>query len=274
MHPASSRVLSSCVASLLLIGGLLVALRPAAAPALGTDRISMRVEVYGLMGLHVLTLNTSVEEVGERYAINTHYKTTGVAGLVVDQQTRATASGRLIPASAQAESFRSETRRNGVARQEEVNFRPDGSVEGKVIPVVADAAAAATARGTVDNLTAYLRLERQLAAKGTCALMVPVFDGRSRYDLVFSDIGKQVLSPEGGQHLEGNAIACRMTRHIRSAAEGEQGEGAQQGKFWYAPLLPGDVVVPVRMQLETQIGTVDAYLAELHGRGVDLQLMK
>jgi len=177
-------------------------------------------------------------------------------------------------ASAQAESFHSETRRNGVARQEEVNFRPDGSVEGKVIPVVADAATAATARGTVDNLTAYLRLERQLAAKGTCALMVPVFDGRSRYDLVFSDIGKQVLSPEGGQHLEGNAIACRMTRHIRSAPEGEQGEGAHQGKFWYAPLLPGDVVVPVRMQLETQIGTVDAYLAELHGRGVDLQLMK
>jgi hypothetical protein len=65
-----------------------------------------------------------------------------------------------------------------------------------------------------------------------------------------------------------------MTRHIRSAPEGEQGEGARQGTFWYAPLLPGDVVVPVRMQLETQIGTVDAYLAELHGRGVDLQLMK
>jgi hypothetical protein len=64
MHPASNRVLSSCVAALLLIGGLLMALRPAAAPALGTDRISMRVEVYGLMGLHVLTLNTSVEEVG------------------------------------------------------------------------------------------------------------------------------------------------------------------------------------------------------------------
>jgi hypothetical protein len=28
------------------------------------------------------------------------------------------------------------------------------------------------------------------------------------------------------------------------------------------------------MQLETQIGSVDAYLAELHGRGIDLQLME
>src|SRR5205807_8096409 len=131
MHPASNRVLSSCVAALLLIGGLLMALRPAAAPALGTDRISMRVEVYGLMGLHVLTLNTSVEEVGERYAINTHYKTTGVAGLVVDQQTRATASGRLIPASAQAESFHSDTRLNCVARQVYVIIHFYGLVGGR-----------------------------------------------------------------------------------------------------------------------------------------------
>src|SRR5205809_7651877 len=113
MDPASSATPRTFGFALLCAIGLITT------PASAGDRISMRVEVYGLMGLHVLTLNTSVEEVGERYAINTHYKTTGVAGLVVDQQTRATASGRLIPASAQAESFRSETRRNGVARQEE-----------------------------------------------------------------------------------------------------------------------------------------------------------
>jgi hypothetical protein len=234
----------------------------------------MRVEVYGLMGLHILTLNTSVEEAGDRYAINTHYATTGVAGLVVDQTTRATTVGRLTPASAQPELFRSETRRNGVERHDQVDYRRDGSLEGSSTPVAFDAAAPAVARGTVDNLTAYFRLERQLAAKGTCALTVPVFDGRYRYDLVFADAGKRTLSPEGGQRLEGPAIACRMTRQDRGTADQEQSEGAKQGIFWYAPMLPGGVVVPVRMQLETQIGTVDAYLAELHGRGVDLQLMK
>ena len=65
-----------------------------------------------------------------------------------------------------------------------------------------------------------------------------------------------------------------MRRHNRGVPDPEQGEGARQGKMWYLPLLPGDVVVPVRMQLDTQIGTVDAYLAELHGRGVDLKLME
>jgi len=253
---------------------LLCAIGLIATPASAGDRIAMRVEVYGLLGLHVLTLNTSVEEAGDRYAINTHYATTGVAGLVVDQTTRATTVGRLTPASAQPELFRSETRRNGVERRDEVDYRRNGGLTGSSTPVAFDAAGPAAARGTVDNLTAYFRLERQLAAKGTCALTVPVFDGRYRYDLVFADAGKRVLSPEGGQRLEATAIACRMSRHDRGTADQEQSEGAKEGTFWYAPMLPGGVVVPVRMQLETQIGTVDAYLAELHGRGVDLQLMK
>ena len=268
MDPVPHPVPRGLGAALLVMFGLI------AGPATAGDHISMRVEVYALMGLHVLTLNTSVDEAGDRYAINMQYATTGIAGLIVDQTTRAMAVGRLTPASAQPESFRSETRRNGVQRHDQVDYRPDGSVEGSSTRIAFDATTPAATRGTVDNLTAYFRLERQLAARGTCALTVPVFDGRYRYDLVFTDAGKQALSPEGGQRLESMTIACRMARHDRGASEPEQSEGAKQGIFWYAPLLPGDVVVPVRMQLETQIGSVDAYLAELHGRGVDLQLMK
>ncbi len=97
---------------------LLLAISHICAPAIAADRISMRVEVFGLMGLHVLTLHTFVDEVGDRYAINTNYATTGVAGLIVDQKTRATAAGQLNSGSAQPVSFRSETLRNGVERRE------------------------------------------------------------------------------------------------------------------------------------------------------------
>jgi hypothetical protein len=253
---------------------LLGALAVIAAPAIASDRISMRVEVFGPLGLHVLSLKTFVDEIGDRYLINSYYATTGVAALVIDQSTRATTSGRLIPASAQPESFQAETRRNGLERREKVDFYADGRVEGSSTEPPSDTVTPAAARGTVDNLTAYFRIERQLAAKGTCALMIPVFDGRYRYDLVFQDSGKKTLSPEGGQELQGMAVGCRMVRHTHGPAKAEQSEGAKGGTFWYAPLLPGGVVVPVRMQLDTQIGVVDAYLAELHGRGVDLELMK
>ena len=38
-------------------------------------------------------------------------------------------------------------------------------------------------RGTVDELTAYFIVERQLARRGSCTLNVPVFDGHGLYNL-------------------------------------------------------------------------------------------
>jgi hypothetical protein len=164
LAPEQTRRRRFCLATLL--GALAVI----AAPAIASDRISMRVEVFGPLGLHVLSLKTFVDEIGDRYLINSDYATTGVAGLVIDQSTRATASGRLIPASAQPELFQAQTRRNGLERREKVDFYADGRVEGSSTAPPPDTVTPAAARGTVDNLTAYFRVERQLAAKGTCAL--------------------------------------------------------------------------------------------------------
>lgn len=245
-----------------------------AGPAIAADRVSTRVEIYGVLGLHVLTLHTVLDEAADRYTLTMDYATTGVAGLVIDETNHAQAIGRLTAVSADPASFRSNARRNGGEIHKSVDYRPDGIVEGSSTPAPPTPITPAAARGTVDNLTAYFRLQRQLAARKTCALTVPVFDGRYRYDLVFSDVGAQKLPPERGQAFDGDAIGCRMTRRLRDNPDPEEVEGAQQGIIWYAALLPGDVVVPVRMQLDTQIGSVDGLLAEVHGRGVDLLLMK
>src|SRR5260370_16677226 len=98
-------------------GALLpLALGLATAPAVAADRLSMRVEVYGPLGLHVLTLNTILEEIGDRYAITADYATTGVAGLIIDQKTHAQSRGRLTPAPPQPESSRSLAPRNRLDR--------------------------------------------------------------------------------------------------------------------------------------------------------------
>jgi putative flippase GtrA len=78
-------------------------------------------------------------------------------------------------------------------------------------------------------------IERQLATKGTCGLTVPVFDGRYRYDLVFTDAGKPSLSPEGGQRWQGTTIACRMASHNRGPADPEQSEGAKERDVLVCP---------------------------------------
>jgi hypothetical protein len=37
--------------------------------------------------------------------------------------------------------------------------------------------------------------------------------------------------------------------------------------------MPGDLAVPVRMSMQTEIGNVALFLSKLRGRGVDLKLM-
>ena len=258
-----------------VVGALLLALGPLAGPALAADTIALRFEVFGLAGLHVLTLKSNIDEGANRYAIAVDYATSGVAGMFVDVKTRAQVRGRLSPTATQPDAFRKDTRRNGVDRSNKVDYRPDGTPEGGSTPPLPVPVPASATRGTVDNLTAYFMLERQLARTGSCVLAVPVFDGQYRYDLYFSDAGTKTLPSSGGQKFEGATTACRMTRrNMVTGSDSEQDEGAKQGTIWYAKLTPGDLMVPVRMELETQIGGVTAYLAELHGRGVDLKLME
>lgn len=243
--------------------------------ALAADPTSLRIEVYGLMGLHVLTLHSVVEEQGDRYAITTDYATRGIAGLVADLSTRSSVQGRIGNAAPHPVSFHRDTRRGSSNRRETVEYRPDGSADGSSTPPPPQPVPASATRGTVDNLTAYFTLERQLARTGSCNLVVPVYDGRYRYDLNFTDAGKKKLSAVAGQQFSGEAIGCHMYRRdVPGIAQPEKDEGARQGTIWYAKLLQSDHMVPVRMEMEAQIGVVDGYLAELHGRGVDLKLME
>ena len=257
------------------VGVVLSAFGPMAPPAIAADAISLRFEGFGLLGVPVLTLRHYLDESEDRYAITVDYTTSGIAGVVIDLTSHAEVTGRFSADSAQPERYRKETRRNGVDRRNRVDYLADGTVVGSSAPPEPERGPPVAASGTVDNLTAYFLLERQLARTGSCALTVPVFDGQHRYDLYFSDAGQQLLSPAGGQRFEGSTIACRMERrHLVGNPDPEQREGARRGTIWYARLVPGDVLTPVRMQLETQIGTIDGYLAALSGRGVELRLME
>jgi hypothetical protein len=142
------------------------------------------------------------------------------------------------------------------------------------MPLVAalqSAAAADQMRGTVDQLTAFYLLERQLAQRGTCALVVPVFDGLSRYNLRFTNAGSETLSPEGRQHFSGPTQACNVKREDVDGFPTDQASGTyKRGKLWYARLGGGDKMAPVRMEFDTEFGSVQGYLGELRG-GLNLR---
>jgi hypothetical protein len=249
-------------------------------PAAAEDVVEMSFEGFGPAGLHVVTTHTVIEEAPAWYWIQGDFATAGIGALFASVENRSVTQGRQTDDIPRPVTFSSETARNGVVQHLSVEYRADGTPSGSASPPPKEPltpVAASQLSGTVDNLTAYLLLERQIARGGGCALKVPVFDGRHRYDLAFSDAGRPLLTPSDGQKFSGPTQACRMVRDELGGffVDKKHEEGAHSGTIWYAAqLLPGDLAVPVRLKMETEIGDVAIYLSQLKGRGVDLRLME
>jgi hypothetical protein len=265
--------------SLLLAGAIagFVALCASTAPAVEGDRVDARFEIYGFAGFHVLTNRTSVQEIGDHYAIAMDLDTRGLASIFVDLTSHSEARGALARDIPRPNAYRADVRRNGVDRHYAVDYRRDGTVinmstsASLTRPLLVSAE---QIRGAVDQLTAYFILERQLARRGTCSLVVPVFDGSGYYNLRFSEIGREVLSPDGYQNFAGPSEVCKVVREDIVANPDRNEDTYKQGRIWYAPIIAGDRMMPVRMEFDTAFGSVKGYLAELRGRGVNLQLLR
>jgi hypothetical protein len=246
-----------------------------AVPAIAADKITLRVEVFGIGGLHVATDRTVIEETGSTYAITGDLKTTGLAGMFQNFQSRSAARGRLASTGLQPEAYNADVKRDSGERHDKVDFRASATASGSsTIPAktgTSSGAVTAPPRDTVDPLTAYFLVERRLGTGGNCTISVPVFDGRHRYTLRFTDAGGQKLSASSGQHYSGDATACKMAREDVAGSAADKVEMPQRGTIWYARLAPGDLMLPVKLELVTDLGSVTGHLAEMHGRGAELK---
>ena len=254
-------------------GFLLFALT--AARAADLERIDLRYEMFGVAGIHVATNRTAVEETADQYAITADVESRGIAALFVDLTSHSEVLGRLTIDGARPEAYRGKVRRNGVESRNRVNYAADGTIAGEAMPPdeTRTPVAPPLMRGTVDQLTAFFMVERRLAHRGSCALVVAVYDGRRRYDLHFTDAAPEVPRAFAERNGVGATQVCRMRRQAIAGFADANGrsEGAYEGKLWYARLLPGDLMVPVEMEFSTEFGTVTGQLAELNGRGIHLR---
>jgi hypothetical protein len=257
----------------LVIGVLLLALTSARAAAPGP--INMRIELYGFAGFHVATNLTTEDESANRYVITTDVESRGIASLLADVKTHSQVHGRLSGDLAYPDAYIGEFHRNGADSYNRVDYAPNGAISGGATPpiVAPIPVSAELTRGTIDQLSAFFRIERQLTHRGSCALDIAVFDGRRRYDLHFSDGPPQILAATGLSNFAGPTQVCLMRREAIAGFSdlGGRGEGVYEGTLWYARLVPGDLVVPVQMEFLTEFGAILGHLAVLHGRGIDLR---
>lgn len=256
------------------VAALLLGLWAGAAPAARADLFSLRFEIFGFAGLHVATDRTRVETSDARYAIAMDLQTRGLAGFFDRFESHSEVGGRLTGDLVRPEEYRGEVHRDGADRKTRLDYDAKGAVSNDWNSPSIEPAAfvpAGQTRGTVDQLTAYFLLERQLASRGTCNAVIPVFDGLHRYNLRFTDAPPQPLPTEVGRYFPGPVWVCAMSRQdIGGSAD--RTYGAYAGKIWYVRLGREGRVVPVRMEFDTELGPVTGYLAALRGPGINLRL--
>jgi hypothetical protein len=246
------------------------------ARAAETNRVNARFETYGLAGFHVLTEYTTIEETADHYAITTDMATRGPARLIVVLKSHSEVRGTLARDTPSPSDYRADMRRNGTNHHYGLDYRGDGAVVDVSSPPSSKWPSfdAGQVRGTVDQLTAYFIVERQLARRGTCALTLPVFNGAEFYYLRFTDAQRETMSADGYQDFTAPAWVCHVERKDLIDNPDVNQDTYRRGTIWYARVTSGDYLEPVRMEFDTSFGIVKGYLAELHGRGIDLHLIK
>jgi hypothetical protein len=167
----------AALSALVAVLALSAAAQTAPTSGSGSDRVDARFEVYGFAGLHVLTNRTSAVETAKGYSIATNLGTRGVAYAFIDLRSHSEVQGLVAGDKLHPEAYHAEVFRNGANRDYAVKYLNDGTVidSTKLPPGEVAHPTSDQLRGTVDQLTAYFLLERQLARRHTCNLVVPVF---------------------------------------------------------------------------------------------------
>ncbi|MEZ5918460.1 MAG: DUF3108 domain-containing protein [Alphaproteobacteria bacterium] len=157
-------------------------------------------------------------------------------------------------------------------------FKPDGSLEKLTIhdygkkPYERDLEEELTT-GTIDVLTAVLAVLEDYNESGKCAGRSEVFDGKRRFEQVFTDKGTVELEPSAYNIYGGPAAKCTVEVIPVSGRWHKKPRGwlyiQEQGRklgmmptLWIAQIDKDGPAVPVKIHIKTIYGSMFMHLAE------------
>lgn len=268
----------------------------AAAPMPGGDRaesLALDYAIY-LGGLQVLAGEARLSVDGTRYAMQLDGRTAGITSLFYDWGFAASSLGTLdreaggagqaaatavpgAPPTIRPEAHRTERIRRNRDKTILMEYRANGDIAVQVAPnpEEADRVPPDERAGTLDPLSAAMVLMTRMAAGGDCSVELPVYDGGRVYDATFEPLGPTVLAPSGYNAYAGPAEHCRLTLRSRSQPEPDADSDSRAAAgtgpggrdrvsdivVWLAPVEPGGVPVPVRLEARRGSGSAIMHLS-------------
>mgnify|MGYP003626926166 CR=1 FL=1 len=241
-----------------LFGICVAAISLAAQPALSAGMLDYRFGFNAYFGgFKVGEGNGELHWGDGRYAMDFKAQSAGALELLMKVDQTAFSNGRL-DAKPQVERHRNQNfdgKKNNwieLAFTPEtvdiVDAKPDPKTEKTRSPIPAD-----MLRGVVDPMTAVLSLGLTATATDRCDATLPVFDGRRRYDAVFSQVGSEKYKGPAGVR---DTLKCKFdfVRRAGYKKKDKRWKGLT-GTVWLQTLGEGLPMLPVRVQVETSYGT-------------------
>ena len=252
-------------------------------PAAGAGSVlELGYDVY-LGGLNVFAFDVAFLRDGEAYVIRGGGESRGLIRVFWRWAADLAARGTVGEAQVDAQIYDIATVRRGEPKSLQLSFDGPGAYSIARDPPDNDyrrskrEPPASLPADTVDPLSVALVVSEAVGRGRGCALSVPVFDGDRRYDLVFTELGRESLEPMSYTVFAGEALSCRFEmkrlsgfRKPRKYVRYWDEDGLEPPRVWVARLAPGLPPVPVRLAGDLNMGGLRIYLvrAEHDGRPI------
>jgi hypothetical protein len=234
------------------------------------ERLEMVYDVLAGGRVAVLTLEFGV--VGDSYRIASRQASAGVVRWAFPWQSTTEVRGRFDAALTVPETYRVKGEFRGKPRRVEMDFRNGELVRYEAVPNNVDdereEVTPEQRRGALDPVSAIMAVIRQANEGRGCDARMPVFDGRQRYDIAFTDRGMADIKSHHASIFEGQARVCAfewvpIAGRLKRAGMPPRDADRRFGRAYMAPVEADGAQAPVKIEFEAWFGTVTGHLREV-----------
>ncbi len=250
--------------------------QPAPPPKLIPDfpPVAASYEVY-VGGIHLISAEATFASEGDHYTSSLHAETYGFWGRNFPWHTSLEAQGkisgdRLMPAQfftrdVWRESPKETTLRYDANGNVVAEFNPPSHDENREIVT------AEQSRFSLDPITALLQILANVAVHHSCETIVPVFDGKRRFDITGADYGRDEIDADDYGMFKGQARHCAASftmvagewkdrEHALFWQKTKTERGREPFQVWLASVDPKLPELPVRLESGSIAGLVIGHM--------------
>jgi hypothetical protein len=212
---------------------------------------------------------------GDEYHVVSNLETSGIVNAFWQAQIQATSNGKIATGSVKPALYDSfDTNHSG--KRQEVSLTYEGDALPRMyanpkFPTSGYEVKPEQQKGTVDPLSAVMVIATgaSASAENPCGVVVPVFDGRRRYNVELTKVKDTTIKLDNGLY-HGKALFCEIRYRQLAGFKPhilKENESFPKINAWIAVFpsaLPGrSYVVPLRVWADTQYGVVAAVATSL-----------